>query len=715
MDAVTGAIPEETTIEGASNALKTNNNITVDEVASTDQDPTITLPVETANDEVNIVFESITATDAIKIDAADDSQVASTVNITVPTEADQAKLNIDLPNTTVKITVAGTSGTISELTATTAEETLIIGKGVSVGNLTVKAGNVRIEDNGSVNNITNNSGKTIYVIYEAATKPKVTINQGDVEFMSAAEWDLRKAIKQGGEYTLKSDVTLTNTLYIDNSVILNLDGKTISGTATSASASNLFTVNPGVNLTIKNGTIWSAATNPDTEWGGEGQPPYPGYANNTISNRGTLTIDNAKIENKTSAGGASYVIDNYDGGSLTVNSGEIIQSGNDVAIRMFASSANNANNVTINGGTITGKRGVWIQLAGSDTNVAPNVNLNITNGTLTGSLDSSDNILAIYSYSYGNDMKNVKINISGGTFNGDIALTGGKNKTNIESLTITDGTFNGRWGDAYSYGEDNLAAAAIKITGGNFSHLYPLTYMDGDNGNINVTLAKEFKVGDAEDDDMDGPIVVSAGNTVTLDLNGKTISQTSDTPVSMITNNGNLTIKDSSNGSGKINFTFNGTVNNGIAANAISNRGTLVVEGGEISNQGTGDQIGYAIDNYNGSTLTIDGGKITASGSSYYDGIRLFCSSNEITVTVNNGTISTIWAQNPSDNKASEVEGTVIINGGTVNTIYYENYTTVKVKTGVTATVTPYGAGKDNTTTTEEDGYTIYSFVHNEE
>lgn len=45
----------------------------------------------------------------------------------------------------------------------------------------------------------------------------------------------------------------------------------------------------------------------DTQWGGEGQPPYPGYANNTIRNEGVLTIENAYLENRTQKGGASYV------------------------------------------------------------------------------------------------------------------------------------------------------------------------------------------------------------------------------------------------------------------------------------------------------------------------------------------------------------------------------------------------------------------------
>ena len=66
-------------------------------------------------------------------------------------------------------------------------------------------------------------------------------------------------------------------------------------------------------------------------------------------------------------------------------------------------------------------------------------------------------------------MKNVTINVSGGTFNGDIALTGGSNKTNIETLNISGGSFNGLWGDFYSYGEEQLAMQAIKVSGGSFT------------------------------------------------------------------------------------------------------------------------------------------------------------------------------------------------------------------------------------------------------
>lgn len=267
--------------------------------------------------------------------------------------------------------------------------------------------------------------------------------------------------------TLDQDLVLSAPVVVASGKtnVLDLNGKTLSATATSAATSYLISVSSGADLTIKNGTIVFAATTPDTEWGGEGQPEYPGYANNTITNRGELTIEGAYLENKTMKGGASYVIDNYNGAKLTIGEGTVInQSGGDIAIRMFNGSEGEID-VTINGGTISGYRAVWIQLASTNTAVAPVMKLTVTGGTLT----SADQVYnqAVYSYSYGNDMKNVLINVSGGTFNGDIALTGGANKTNLETLNISGGTFNGSYG-FYSYGADEKALEAITVTGGTF-------------------------------------------------------------------------------------------------------------------------------------------------------------------------------------------------------------------------------------------------------
>jgi hypothetical protein len=297
----------------------------------------------------------------------------------------------------------------------------------------------------------------------------------DVDYVAEINGSIYKGLQEALDGADGQVVNVVQNLVLDapvtlpsgKTVVLDLNGNTISATCSSAAASNLFSVKKGADLTIKNGTIVFAATNPDTQWGGEGQPPYPGYANNTIRNEGVLTIENAHLENRTMRGGASYVIDNYNSAKLTVNDGSVItQSGGDVAIRMFNGSAGEID-VTINGGTITGYRAVWIQLASNNPAVAPTMKLTVTGGTLN-SVDEAYRH-AVYSYSYGNDMKNVFINVSGGTFNGAIALTGGANKTNLETVNITGGTFNGPLGDVYSYGADEKAAVAIAISGGTFS------------------------------------------------------------------------------------------------------------------------------------------------------------------------------------------------------------------------------------------------------
>jgi len=287
---------------------------------------------------------------------------------------------------------------------------------------------------------------------------------------------------------LVEDVTVNApvTIASGKTAVFDMNGKTVTGIATSASASRLVEVKSGADLLIKNGTLVFAATTPDTEWGGEGQAPYPGYANNTVSNSGTLTIENAVLENRTSKGGASYVIDNYAGAKLIVNEGSVItQSGGDIAIRMF-NAGSGAIDVTVNGGTITGNRAVWIQLASTNAAVAPVMNLTVTGGTLNTT--DQTYYLSVYSYSYGNDMKNVTVNVSGGTFNGDIALTGGANKTNIETVTITGGTIS----DVYSYGDYAKAAETIKIYGGTFfydpSDYLAEGYTATDNGDGSYTV-----------------------------------------------------------------------------------------------------------------------------------------------------------------------------------------------------------------------------------
>lgn len=254
------------------------------------------------------------------------------------------------------------------------------------------------------------------------------------EVANAAE--LTDALNNGGKIALAEDVFVESTLSIakGTDAYLDLNGNTLSGCFTNASTSALIK-NSGT-LTIANGTVVSLAENPDTDWNPEG---FPTYASNTISNSGVLVIEEgAVIENQTNQGGASYAIDNYAGASLTVNGGAIIAK--DVAIRMNTASATAANNVEINGGTITGKRAIWIHLAGSSNATAPTVNLVIKGGDFNSTSD-----LTIYSYSYGNSFANVNVTFNGGDFEKDVAFGGGY-KGDQETVTVNGGVFHGYLG-----------------------------------------------------------------------------------------------------------------------------------------------------------------------------------------------------------------------------------------------------------------------------
>ena len=265
-------------------------------------------------------------------------------------------------------------------------------------------------------------------------------------YVSTVE-ELKELLKTTDKIGLSNDLELTESLIIPSgrNVRLDLNGKTISGYSTTSAASNLIIVENGSTLTLKgNGTITFTAGNPDTDWGSDGPKPFPGYANNTIKNSGKLIIDGPTIINNTARGGASYVIDNYPGADLIINSGKIHQAGGDQAIRLFANSATVPTNVTVNGGTIIGRRAIWIQLPSSNSSVAPIVNVKINGGTL--STTETDG-LAIYSYSYGNSFANTTVTFNGGTFNGDVQFGGGY-KGDTETVILNGGIFNnflGRW------------------------------------------------------------------------------------------------------------------------------------------------------------------------------------------------------------------------------------------------------------------------------
>jgi len=224
--------------------------------------------------------------------------------------------------------------------------------------------------------------------------------------------------------------------------------------------------------------------------------------------------------------------------------------------------------------------------------------------------------------------------------------------------------------------------ASEPMVGGSYSNSEPAQAKIGDKYYTSLEAAlAAAKAGDTIT--LLAPYVVEAGETVVLDLKGVTIvgTPTEAAAYAMITNKGNLTITDSVGG-GKILCEHKLTGSTAYAVNTIVNGGTLTIQGGTIENKSTAtNQIGYAIDN-NSTTgdaiLVIEGGKVTVSGSYYYDGIRLFCNNltKENSVTVSGGEVSSIWLQNPSDGatdrNTKDVKGSVTITDGKVGALYLE-------------------------------------------
>ena len=165
-------------------------------------------------------------------------------------------------------------------------------------------------------------------------------------------------------------------------------------------------------------------------------------------------------------------------------------------------------------------------------------------------------------------------------------------------------------------------------------------------------------------------LVVAAENTMTIDLNGYTISQTKTQTAahSMITNKGILTILDSK-GNGKISYKDEGNGGNYVS-NTIQNSGILTIEGGIIENNSVEavatNGFPHPIDN--SGKLVINGGTFTNNAN--YSSMRIWCTTDDDTeVIINGGTFNGCIDLHNVSNSANK--GTLTINDGTFNADTY--------------------------------------------
>ena len=287
------------------------------------------------------------------------------------------------------------------------------------------------------------------------------------------------AIADGNEIKLTADIEVTTgfTIPANTTVTIDLNGFKLYAGDASHTFNAAFTMitNKGT-LTIKDG---STAKTGKIELAGEIHDAnyatygFPTIAINAITNGGTLTLESGTIsvtadKDATTPKVATYAVDNNSGTGnaiLNINGGALINEHN-VAIRQFCNSTTYKNEVNITAGEVTGTRAVWIQLPSSNSALEQKAALNVEGGTLTATGTSDGYNLAVYSYSYGASSTATEINISGGTFEGDVAIGGGA-KNGSETMNITGGTFEGA---VYTYNTDTTETAGkLEISGGTFA------------------------------------------------------------------------------------------------------------------------------------------------------------------------------------------------------------------------------------------------------
>lgn len=199
------------------NEISGENIISVPDVTGS----SVTLDLQDVADGANITVNSNASAPSAEAD--------QTIDINID-EANSTALTIDAPTATVTVG----KGKFSTITATTAQNTLIIGEGVTVGTLTIKDGNVVI-DGGSVGSIDNQNSKSITYVINSLSEIGYVPN-----YATAIEIKLTEDINTPDIYVLSSGKEIT----------LNGNGHTLT-----SSAGRAINVSGTEKATIKNLTI----------------------------------------------------------------------------------------------------------------------------------------------------------------------------------------------------------------------------------------------------------------------------------------------------------------------------------------------------------------------------------------------------------------------------------------------------------------------------
>lgn len=616
----------------------------------------IAIPV-LQNSDINLTFNTapttstaapLTLTDKTNTSVSAPAATATnSVSLAVPettAEQEAPSVAITMPSTTVTLAAVGNKATYNEVTATTAQQTLIINAGVTVKKLTVKGGNLKIY--GKVEQLVHDAGNTtIYIIKGTEASLPATIDSKFVVQSDVAV--LKTAFANGEDFKLSADADITGqsvSVPAGKSVVLDLNGYTLTAdnsatgkiivlgkmtlkdsstekkgkivasqdyTAASYNGSLIEIAGEDASMTMESGNISAVRETPDSN----------GQYGVGVTDGGDFTMTGGKIEAGwfAVAGNGNYKTQNS---IINITDGELISTA-DYAVYLPQSGT-----TTISGGKVYGAAGgVCIQrgtlnVEGTALITSKGTGSTGNWGDGTGGLDCA------------------AINVSGAYGIATVNIKGGTLIAEAKSL-ITEGT---------------TYTPVINVTGGTFSDPSVLKYM-ATNATVDIKLLSNINI--AKTELATGYILNAANATANLNLNGHDIinsSETADaTPFTQIftVQNGTLNIS----GNGNVKCDASATAKDDGYRMVIEARGygTVNIHGGSYYNtQKLSTQIDliYAREN----------GKINIYGGTFESGKY---------GTPNNDTDGRYWVlnlKNTDKNTASiQVSGGTFINFNPAN------------------------------------------------
>lgn len=492
------------------------------------------------------------------------------------------------------------------------------------------------------------------------TASSVTITRAkavDMPMLDASIECLKKIAKDGGTYTLASDMIFSEPLVVASTMILDLNGHSIkpndSGLNKVLNTQDaLVLVRRGANLNINdsgNGTGSIDCNKIASVFAAVKLTDSNDEQNEDIKNQAaTLTVNNGKLIGSyyaiTGNGTRHNTVMTISGGNLsgTEADGIGIYHPQEGTLAVTGGTISGVTGIEMRAGTLTVSGGT---IVGTATEFKKEANGN--GATITGAA------VAVSQHTTNRELKAI---ISGGTLTGLYALyEEDLQDATVEGISMevkTGSTLNGA---VYSENCSNF------ISGGTFSDPSALGYLAKE-ADVNVVLAKDYEgpglgifVGDSKNksngDDAN----------VVVDLNQKIWTVTAPLIGSPGYESQYFHLEKGTNDKTAVTFK-NGTIKNETAITdqmLIQNYCNLTLEEVTI----TGGNAGYIVSNNNGS-CTIKNSTITAASEQCVLDIYSFSTYKGVTVTVNNSTINGKVEFGGNNNQKN---GKLTVTGGTLN------------------------------------------------